>query len=151
MRIIERPFSDLLRRPKDVTDDVEEGDVLLRRRDQPDLRLTRADRAAQRADAFSAIGVALRSLALHSPEALANALREAFPWSDFLPEADRRLFLDEFSRVVSAAAAIDSYESLSQLVQEWRVTAEVHSDPRLARRLRRPLDASGSRVAAPQD
>ena len=40
----ERPFSDLLRHPKEVTNDVENGDVLLRRRDEPDLRLTRADR-----------------------------------------------------------------------------------------------------------
>ncbi len=31
MRLIERPFSDLLRKPKEVTDDVEQGDVLLRR------------------------------------------------------------------------------------------------------------------------
>lgn len=147
----ERPFSDLLRRPKEVTDDVEDGDVLLRRRDEPDLRLTRADRETQRADTFTAIGRALRNLATHNPSALNDALGDAFPWIEFLPAADRSLFLDEFSRVVTAAAAIDSYESVGRLVREWRATAEVHSDPKLARRLRRPLDASGNRVARPKD
>ncbi len=149
MRVTERPFSDLLRRPKEVTDDVEDGDVLLRRRDQPDLRLTRADRETQRAETFTAIGRALRNLAMHSPAALNDALGDAFPWIEFLPARDRRLFLDEFSRVVTAAATVDNYDFLSQLVREWRATAEVHADPKLARRLRRALDAGGDPVVAP--
>lgn len=149
MRVIERPFSDLLRKPKEVTDDVEQGDVLLRRRDEPDLRLSRADREAQRADTFSAIGRALRNLAVHSPTALADALGDAFPWVEFLPAGDRRLFLDEFSRVVVAAAALDDYEALTQLVREWRATAEVHADPKLARRLRRAVEAAGKPITAP--
>lgn len=150
MRVIERPFSDLLRHPKEVTNDVENGDVLLRRRDEPDLRLTRADREAQRADTFSAIGRALRSLATRSPAALNDALGDAFPWMEFLPAGDRRLFLDEFSRVVTASATVDSYDSLDQMVREWRSTAEIHADPKLARRLRRDLDAGGDPVVCPQ-
>jgi len=150
MRLIERPFSDLLRKPKEVTDDVEQSDVLLRRRDEPDLRLSRADREAQRVDLFSAIGRALRNLAVHSPAALADALADAFPWLEFLPSTDRRSFLDEFSRVVTAAAAVDNYEPLTQLVREWRATAEVHADPKLARRLRRAVEAAGEPVAAPR-
>ena len=149
MRVTEHPFSDLLRHPKDVTDDLEAGDVLLRRRDEPDLRLSRADREAHRVDAFAAIGRAMRNLAVHNPAALSEALTDAFPWIEFLPVADRRVFLDEFTRVVTAAADVDNYEPLTQLVREWRATAEVHADPKLARRLRRALDASGDRVAAP--
>ena len=149
MRVTEHPFSDLLRRPKEVTDHVEEGDVLLRRRDEPDLRLSRADREAHRAEAFSALGRAMRNLAVHNPGALGDALTDAFPWLEFLPPEDQRLFLDEFSRVVAAAAALDNYEPLTQLVREWRATAEVYADPKLARRLRRPLDASGEQVAPP--
>lgn len=148
MRVIERPFSDLLRKPKEVTDDLEEGDVLLRRRDEPDLRLSRADREAQRADTFSAIGRALRNLAVHSPAAFADALGDAFPWIEFLPVADRRMFLDQFSRVVLAGTAFDNYEALTQLVREWRATAEVHADPKLARRLGEPAKAIGDPVAA---
>lgn len=149
MRVTEHAFSDLLRQPKAVTDDLEEGDVLLRRRDEPDLRLSRADREAHRAEAFAALGRAMRNLAVHNPAALEEALADAFPWLEFLPATDRRLFLDEFTRVVTAAAAVDNYEPLTQVVIEWRATAEVHADPKLARRLRKPLDASGERVALP--
>lgn len=149
MRVVERPFSDLLRRPKEVTDEVENGDVLLRRRDEPDLRLTRADREVERAHTFSAIGRALRNLAVHNPAALADALTDAFPWVEFLPPTERGLFVDEFSRVVSAAASVDNFEPLSQLLREWSATAEIHADPKLARRLRRALDADGDAVARP--
>lgn len=149
MRVVEHQFSDLLRRPKEVTDELEDGDVLLRRRDEPDLRLTRADREVQRADTFAAIGRALRNLAVHSPAALSDALADAFPWVEFLPDADRRQFIDEFSRVVSAAAAVHHFDALSQLLLEWRATAEIHADPKLARRLRRALDAAGDAIARP--
>lgn len=149
MRCIEHSFSDLLRRPKEVTDDTEEGDVLLRRRDEPDLWLCRADREAQRTDTFSAIGRALRKLASDNPAALADALADAFPWLEFLPANDRQLFTDEFSRFVTASTAIDNYEALSQLIREWRATAEIHSDPKLGRRLRRPIQAGGDVVAPP--
>lgn len=149
MRVTERPFSDLLRRPKEVTTDVEEGDVVLRRRDEPDLRLSRADRDADRAVAFAALGRTLRNLAVHNSKALGEALGDAFPWLEFLPAADRRAFVQEFSRVVVAAADLDNYTPLGQLVREWRATAEIHADPKLARRLRRPLQAAGDRIERP--
>ena len=149
MRVIERPFSDLLRHPNDVAGDLEEGDVLLRRRDEPDLRLSLADREAERAEAFSAVARALRNLAVHSPSALADALGDAFPWLEFLPAGDRRRFVDEFTRVVTAAAAVDNLTPLAQLIREWRATAEVHADPKLARRLGRALQAAGEPVRPP--
>ncbi len=150
MRVIEHPFSDLLRQPKKVTDDVEDGDVVLRRRDEPDLRLSRADREAQRADTFTALGRVLRNLAVHNPAAFSDALGDAFPWVELLPAADRREFVDEFSRVLMAVADVDNYDPLSQLVHEWRTTAEIHADRKLARGLRRSIDVSGERIPAPE-
>lgn len=147
MRVTERPFSDLLRHPKDVAIEVDEGDVVLRRRDEPDLRLTRADRETERAAAFAAFGRTLRNLAVHNPRALGEALGDAFPWLEFLPDPDRRAFVEEFSRVAAAAAELDTYGPMSQLVREWRATAEIHADPRLARRLRRPTESAGARVS----
>ncbi len=146
MRIVERPFSDLLRYPKQVTEDLEDSDVLLRRRDEPDVRLSLADRDADRARALVALGRTLRNLAVHNPGPLAEALAEALPWLEFLPPGDRNLFAEEFSRVIAASAELDNYAALSQLLGEWRATAEVHADPRLARRLQRPLQADGQPV-----
>lgn len=150
MRVTERPFSDLLRHPKDVAGDVEEGDVVLRRRDEPDLWLSRADREAERSQAFAAVTRAFRNLAVQSPDALAAALAESFSWMSFLPAGDKRAFVDEFSRVVTAAAELDNVAPLTQLLREWRATAEVHADPKLARRLRRRVEASGDPVAVPK-
>ena len=129
--------------------DVDEGDVLLRRRDEPDLRLSRADRDAERSLAFAALGRTLRNLAVHHPKALQDSLGEAFPWIEFLPLKDRRIFVEEFSRVIAAAAELDNYAPLGQFVREWRATAEVHADPRLARRLRRPVEAAGNPIGRP--
>ena len=149
MRVIERPFSDLLRRPNEVTHDVDEVDVVLRRRDQPDLRLSRADRDSDRTTAFAALGRTLRNLAVHHPEALAEALAGAFGWLEVLPAADRRQFVEEFSRILGAASELDSYGPVVQLVREWRATAEIHADPKLARRLRQPVKAGGHAVSPP--
>lgn len=149
MRVIERPFSDLLRRPNDVTGDLDSGDVVLRRRDEPDLRLTRADREADRTEAFGALARSFRNLAVHNAAALTEALTDAFGWVEFLPDAERRRFVDEFSRVVVAVAAIDDFGPLVQLIREWRATAEVHADPQLAHSLRQPVTAGGPAVRPP--
>ena len=149
MRIVERPFSDLLRHPKQVTQDLEDSDVLLRRRDEPDVRLSLADRGAGQADAIVALGHALRSLAVHNPGPLAEALADAFPWLEFLPAYDRKLFVDEITRLIAASAELDTYAALGPLLREWRATAEVHADPKLARRLKRRLQADGRPVEPP--
>lgn len=149
MRVIERPFSDLLRHPADVTNDLDTSDVLLRRRDEPDLRLTRADREGVRADTFSALTRVFRNLAIHHPDALSDALADAFRWVELLPSDDRQRFVAEFSNIVGAVGDLDSYDTLSQFVGEWRSTAEIYADPVLANRLRLQIDASGSAIPAP--
>lgn len=149
MRTTERPFSDLLRHPKDVADDVAENDVVLRRRDEPDLWLSRADRERERAEAFVLLARALRSLAARSPAVVAQALPDVFPWMVFLPAADGRRFVEEFSRTVTAATELENLWPLTQLLREWRATAEVHADPKLARRVRRPIEAAGGPVPVP--
>lgn len=149
MRVIEHSFSELLRQPKTVVKDLADGDVLLRRRGGPALRLTRVDRDDQRADAYAMVGRALRNLAVHSPVALGKALLDEFPWTSFLPKADREAFVDDFTRTVLAAAELDNFTPLAQLLDEWRATAEIHADPKLAGRLRRSITAKGKPVPRP--
>ena len=150
MRLVERSFSDLLRRPNDVASDLDSGDVLLRRRDEPDLRLTLADREAERSDVFRVLALSFRNLAVHSPGVLDGAVLDSFAWSEFLPPKDRRAFLDEFSRTLIASAEMDTYAYLAQVVREWRATAEIYTQPGLAKRLRQPIKATESRaIAAP--
>lgn len=149
MLAFERSFSDLLRNPKDVAAAADEGDVALRRRDGPDLWLTRADREAEKDAALAAAARALRHVAVAAPSLLREVLADVFAWTTLLPAADQRLFAEEFARVLAAASEFGNYAPLSQTIREWRATAEVHADPRLARRLRRPAAADGGPVSRP--
>jgi hypothetical protein len=149
VRVIEHPFSDLLRRPNEVVDDLVDRDVVLRRRDAPALRLSLAARDDERAETYALVGRALRNLAAHHPEEVGQAILDEFSWTTFLPEADRIVFVAELLRTVIATGEIDNFAAVSQLVHEWRATAEVHSDPKLAARLSTPVVGGGKLVVAP--
>lgn len=121
-----------------------------RRRNAPPLRLSDAARDEDRALAFDAAARLLRNLLVHSAAGLPAAVADVFPWSAFLPKADRTTFVDELGRTLVAASAIDNYAPVTQILREWRATAEIHADPRLVRRLRTPIAASGDRVTVPR-
>ena len=70
-------------------------------------------------------------------------------WVAVLAEGDRRLFAEEMSQLMAEAAVTDDLAAVEQALREWRVTAEVHADPVLARRLSGPLVAYGERVPRP--
>ena len=150
MQSIEHQFSDLLRRPKEVAADVDKADVVLHRREQPDLRLTRADRESEKQQTLVALGRAFRSIADRHPAALEEGLYDALPWIKFLPEDDRKEFMKEVSGFFAAAADLNSYGELALLLREWRATAEIHSDPKLAFRLKSPATATGVAVSKPR-
>jgi hypothetical protein len=149
MRVIERPFSEFLRQPNDVVAELADHDVVLRRRNAPALRLSEADRDEERDEAFDALARLLRNLLVHSPSSLDVIVDEVFPWASFLPRPDRKAFVDELTQTLVAVSTIDNYAPVGQLLREWKATAEVHADPRLARRLRRRIDAEGDPVPVP--
>ena len=149
MRVVERPFSEFLRQPNEVVAELADHDVVLRRRNAPALRLSEAEREEERDEAFDALARLLRNLLVHRPAGLESTIDEAFPWATFLPRQDRKLFIDELTRTLLAVSTIDNFAPVGQLLREWKATAEIHADPRLARRLRRRVDASGEAVPAP--
>jgi len=151
MSVVERPFSELLRKPKEVVAELVNHDVVLRRRNAPALRLSQADRDHERSEAFETLARLLRNLAVHSPAALDEAVDDAFGWLTFLPSEDRRLFIDELVATLVGATAVDNYSPVTQMLREWKATAEIHADPKLARRLRIPIQAVGDPIAAPPD
>ena len=142
-------FSEFLRQPDEVVADLADHDVVLRRRNAPALRLSEAEREEERDEAFDALARLLRNLLIHRPAGLESTIDEAFPWATFLPRQDRKLFIDELTRTLLAVSTIDNFAPVGQLLREWKATAEIHADPRLARRLRRRVDADGEAVQAP--
>ena len=149
MRVIERPFSEFLRQPNDVVAELSDHDVVLRRRNAPALRLSDAERDDERSEAFEALARLLRNMVLHSPSGLGQTVIDAFPWTTFLPARDLRLFLDQLTATLVAVAGLENFAPVGQLLREWKATAEIHADPKLARRLRRSIDAEGDPVPSP--
>jgi hypothetical protein len=130
------PFSELLRQPAETTDRLTRTRaVRLRRRDAADLVLMSADRAEAEAEVIDVTARLLVGIARRDPGLIREVLPTALPWVRFLPAADIDVMADEFVATTEAAAALGNTTPVSQLLVEWRHTAEIHSDPDLHRML----------------
>jgi hypothetical protein len=130
------PFSELLRQPVETTDRLTRARaVRLRRRDAADLVLMSADRAEAEAEVIDVTSRLLASIARRDPDLVREMLPTALPWVRFLPATDIDAMADEFVATTEAAAAIGNTAAVSQLLIEWRHTAEIHADPELHRAL----------------
>ena len=144
------PWSDLARDPKSVAALADAGEVRLKRRDGADLLLTRADRVAAADEGAVTAARAFRNIATHmGVDALAQSLREEFPWIQLLPEEDIAAFLRDFVRSAQIAAELGRWELLNQAIREWRATAAIYAEPGLAERLRTPVDGDFGPVSSP--
>jgi hypothetical protein len=130
------PFSELLRQPAETTHRLTRARaVRLRRRDAADLVLMFADRADAEAEVTDVTARLLAGVARRDPALLREVLPSALPWVRFLPSADRDVMADEFVATTEAATAVGNTAAVSQLLVEWRHTAEIHADPDLHRAL----------------
>lgn len=134
MSIAEHTFSYLLRNSGDVLAEVEHGDVLLERRDGPDVLLGTVRREQAVRDgldmAARALAAVLRDPALEA-RAVA-ALEEALPWVGWLDADDRVEFADGFVRTAQACHDTGGYEPLARLLHRWKASAQIVHDPELA-------------------
>ena len=77
-------------------------------------------------------------------------LAEEYPWVSFLPESEQRRFETELLKTLRACASIGRFTAFADLIDSWSATAEVWSDPELARKLMRPVEEpEGSDAAEP--
>lgn len=58
----------------------------------------------------------------------------------FLPEPDRETFAIETAETLRACVSIGRYTAFADLIEDWRNTAEIHSDPELAAALSTDID-----------
>lgn len=151
MSVSEFNFTQLLREPSEVVGHLEEGDVLIHRRDGSDLVVSLAERGEERREALRMLSHLLARLTEveEGSKIVADAIVREFPWVRFLPQAESRQFVDEFVGTADACAEIDMVEPLVRLVREWKSTAAVWADPQLAKRLQEPVAGDGEVVPAP--
>lgn len=130
----EVPFTELIQHPTRTTGRLAGIRALrLRRRDADDLVLMSADRAAQEGEVIDLTARLLAGvLAEHGGvDLIRHVLPTALPWVRFLPDAAVDELAAEFASTVHAAAAMNNMVPVSQLLAEWRHTAEVYADPEL--------------------
>ena len=145
MSVIEIPFSQLVQHPKDTMAKLEESPrrrLRLDRRDGEDLILESASRAEAEDRMLILAGNLLFSLVNDDAgrKAMLLALPHAFPWVRFLPEHDTRAFLTELIETLHACADLGNAAALVTLINAWKDTAEIHSDPELLKDATIPLE-----------
>lgn len=151
MSVTEFNFTQLLREPGEVVGQLEQGDVLIHRRDGSDLIVSLAERGEERREALRMLSHVLARITDVEEGAtiVADAIVREFPWVRFLPGDESDQFVDEFVHTANACADVDVVEPLVRLVREWKSTASVWADPELARRLQEPGEGNGGVVPAP--
>jgi hypothetical protein len=126
------PFSELLRRPTETAERVFRTRALrLRRRDAADLVLMSADRADAEVEVVDITARLLASVISRNPQIIRDVLPTVLPWVRFLPAEDVDQLASEFVSTAEAAAAVGNTAAISQLLAEWRHTAEIYADPEL--------------------
>ncbi|MEV4348004.1 hypothetical protein AB0J83_26410 [Actinoplanes sp. NPDC049596] len=147
MPVSEAPFSDLINKPKATLQPLTGSRahaIRLRRRDDVDLVVTTADRYDQDHAVVSAALRLFRTIVLNGQaDAVLDLLPEVFPWSRFLPPGDRHTLLIEFVDTLRAVEDLDTLAPVTQLLTEWRHTAEVYADPTVLAALTRGADDLG--------
>ena len=150
MQVIERTFSEFLRQPKEVVADLTQHDVVLRRRNAPDLYLSLAASDISRAKTIECLARLLCKIAADSPEAMDDAIGAAFPWVEFLSTEERREFAEELTRTILASASVQNFRQVELAIDSWENTAEILSDPELTALLTTPITIThGGRVLPP--
>jgi len=110
----------------------------------------REDRAQQARQGIETSTRLLRNLfQLGGEELITEALVDAFPWTNFLPEKDRITFVKEFMWTLEACSDLDASTPFGRMIHEWQQTAAIHADPALAQELSRAVDSDLGPVPAP--
>lgn len=117
-------FSEFLRHPNEVTSLLDDGPVLLTRRDAEPLILSRARTAERSADALSVLSALITSSL--NTVSLSQLVLVA-PWLEFLPAHVREEFMDDFVRTARACSSIGNFDRLGGALEAWKGTAEAYA------------------------
>lgn len=116
--------SELSRNPAAVFSAVDQGPVIITRRDGESLILAKeSDIMQQRAGLELAASLVAASLA-PDDVSFVERLRGPFPWVEFLNQSDREAFAHETVDVARACAAVSRFDRLLLTVKAWHSTAQ---------------------------
>ncbi len=123
--------------------------MILERRDDENLVLTRSDRFAAGQVGMTVAAHLLRTLARRDLSLVEELVAEELAWLHWLPATERRQCVDDLLGHLAAGAETGTLLPFAQALAQWRSTAEVWSDHDLARRLRGPFPGDGAGIERP--
>jgi len=133
------PFSTLINKQTSVFPALDDADVILERRDAENLVLMRSERFQAMADGLSLAAKSLALIARTNRRLAEEVFAEELPWLVWLPVEARFECVSELLDHLLAGAETGLLLPFARALREWKSTAEVYSDPELARRLRGPF------------
>ncbi len=145
------PYSTFLRGPTQILPSLTDADVILERRDEENLVLTRAERFEAVATGLRFAARSLAILARRHRDLAEAALAEELPWLTWLPADERPTCVRELLADLVAGADTGLLTPFARNLASWRSTAEAWSDPRLARELQGPFDGDGPVIDRPAE
>jgi hypothetical protein len=119
-------FTELLRHPRDVAAQTEQGAVRITRRDADDLILMRAGELEQQNDGIALASQIMRTVVRHGGD-MGAALEELYAWMGQLSADERKLCADDIESLVWSAAELGAYQRLIDRFRSWRATAESYA------------------------
>lgn len=143
------PYSAFLRTPSRVLPSLADADVVLERRDEENLVLMRVERFEAAATGLTIAARSLAVLARRQRELAEEILAEELPWLTWLPAAERLACVRELLDDLVAGADTGLLTPFARNLAAWRATAEVWSDPKLARDLGGPFSGNGPAIDKP--
>ncbi|WP_405143607.1 hypothetical protein OG589_38810 [Sphaerisporangium sp. NBC_01403] len=136
------PFSTLINKQTSVFPALDDADVILERRDAENLVLMRSERFQAMTEGLRLAARSLSIIARSNRSVAEEAFSEELPWLKWLPAEARPECVTELLDHLLAGADTGLLVPFSRALREWMSTAEIYSDPELARRLRGPFDTT---------
>lgn len=146
MTVREVPFSEIQNKGKATLSEWQRSGarpLRLTRRDDEDLVLMTAARAAQEREILTAATAMIAALLRSDHRDLFRAVVEAaFPWAIYLSNEEAFDFIEELVASLRAGSSLDNPAPTVRTIEMWRHAAEIHADPELARILSTPSEGA---------
>lgn len=128
-------YSAFLRGTSQVLPSLADADVILERRGEENLVLSRVERFDAVATGLRFAARSLAILARRHRDLAEEALAEELPWLTWLPAEERPACVRELLGDLLAGAETGLLVPFARNLASWRSTAEAWADPQLARDL----------------
>jgi hypothetical protein len=115
-------FTDLLRKPKEVLANIDEGQVRITRRDGDDLVILRGHDLDTLENGVALSSQLIRAISRNNND-VAAALSELFAWTTEFTPAELTAYAAEMEHLVYAASELGSFDRLLGAQRSWQETA----------------------------